>query len=52
MQRSPHELDQQKVGLQDDHDPTDIGQCQANDTGGIRSNQAEKSDPENPKHEE
>jgi hypothetical protein len=34
MQRSPHEFDQEKAGLQDDHDPGDIGQRQANKTGG------------------
>jgi hypothetical protein len=52
MQRSSHELDQQKAGLQDVHDPTDIGQRQANNTGGTRSDEVEKSDPKNPKPEE
>jgi hypothetical protein len=52
MQRSPQALDQEKAGLQDDHDPTDIGQRQASETGGVRSIRAEKSAPKKTKPEE
>jgi hypothetical protein len=46
------ELDQKKRGLQDDHDPNDLGQQQANRPGGVQYRPGEKSDPKNPKPEE
>jgi hypothetical protein len=50
------ELDQQKRGLQDDHDPSDLGQQQANRTRGVQykpqPRPGEKNDPKNPKPEE
>jgi hypothetical protein len=46
------ELDQQKRGLQDDHDPNDLGQQQANRTGGFQYKPGEKSNPKNSKPEE
>jgi hypothetical protein len=46
------ELDQKKRGLQDDHDPNDLGQQQANRPGGVQYRPDEKSDPKNPKPEE
>jgi hypothetical protein len=46
------ELDQEKRGLQDDHDPSDLGQRQANRTGGVQYRPDEKRDPKNPKPDE
>jgi hypothetical protein len=48
----PSELDQQTRGLQDDHDPNDLGQQQANHTGGVSYRSGEKRDPKNPKRHE
>jgi hypothetical protein len=45
-------LDQSKRGLQDDHDPSDVGQRSANQTGGVQYQPREKNDPKNPKPEE
>jgi hypothetical protein len=52
MNKRARELDQEKRGLQDDHDPSDLGQQQANRTRGIRDRPDEKSDPKNQKPEE
>jgi hypothetical protein len=46
------ELDQKKRGLQDDHDPSDLGQQQANRTSGVQHRADETRDPKNPKPEE
>ena len=45
MNKKARELDQQKRGLQDDHDPSDLGQQQANRTGGVQDRADEKRDP-------
>jgi hypothetical protein len=36
------DLDQQKRGLQDDHDPSDMGQKQADRRGGVRYKSGKK----------
>jgi hypothetical protein len=51
MQKSTTELDQSKRGLQDDHDPTDLGQRSANTKRGVQykprdERDSEKSQPE------
>jgi hypothetical protein len=41
-------LDQNKRGLQDDHDPSDIGQKSANRKGGVKPTDAAKQKPDTP----
>jgi hypothetical protein len=38
------DLDQSKRGLQDDHDPNDLGQKQANKKRGVEPEKKEKTD--------
>jgi hypothetical protein len=42
------DIDQSKRGLQDDHDPSDIGQRAANKPGGIKPTDSEKQKPDTP----
>jgi hypothetical protein len=42
------DFDRNKRGLQDDHDPNDIGQRQANKKGGIKPSDTTKQIPETP----
>jgi hypothetical protein len=39
------ELDQNKRGLQDDHDPNDIGQKAANKKGGVSPKESQQEGP-------
>jgi len=41
-------IDESKRGLQDDHDPTDLGQKSANKPHGIQPTDASKEKPETP----
>ena len=45
---SATDLDQAKRGLQDDHDPSEIGQRTANKPGGIKPESNESQKPETP----
>jgi hypothetical protein len=47
-QDSVSEFDQRKRGLQDDHDPNDVGQRQANKKGGIEPTPNTKQKPDTP----
>jgi hypothetical protein len=42
------DLDRRKRGLQDDHDPRDIGQRSANKTGGLKPTDSTKQKPDTP----
>jgi hypothetical protein len=46
--KSQSSLDQRKRGLQDDHDPSDIGQRVANKPGGIKPTNSTAQKPETP----
>jgi hypothetical protein len=46
------DLDQAKRGLQDDHDPGDVGQKQANRRHGVPYKPGEESDSKTPEPEE
>ena len=48
MAKSQSGLDQSKRGLQDDHDPSDLGQRVANKPGGIRPTDGTMQKPKNP----
>jgi hypothetical protein len=48
MAKSQSGLDQSKRGLQDDHDPSDLGQRVANKPGGIRPTGGTRQKPETP----
>jgi hypothetical protein len=43
-----NDIDQAKRGLQDDHDPSDIGQRVANKPVGLKPTDAEKQKPDTP----
>jgi hypothetical protein len=42
------DIEQGKRGLQDDHDPSDIGQRSANKTGSVRPTDSEHQKPDTP----
>ena len=43
-----NDIDQAKRGLQDDHDPSDLGQRVANKPGGLKPTDAKKQKPDTP----
>jgi hypothetical protein len=45
---NPTDLDRIKRGLQDDHDPSDIGQRSANKTGGVKPTDSTKQKADTP----
>ena len=48
MAQKTTNLDQSKRGLQDDHDPSDIGQQVANKPGAIKPTDSTKQKPDTP----
>ena len=42
------DFDRSKRGLQDDHDPSDLGQRSANKTGGVKPSDSTKQKPDTP----
>jgi hypothetical protein len=48
QKNSVSDFDRSKRGLQDDHDPSDIGQRSANQTGDVKPTDSTKQKPDTP----